>query len=454
MTDYQKKQRIVLEVNPNRPEDFYPKDGMPDDEANGLLKDAGKRLPLNDRVIVNIIKESTSSWNLFTQGYLDGVGVGTNNYSQAVATNGLLTPDLKQKGVMLRKDPQVNVYYAAFNMKDPVFGGLDEKHKKLRQAISLSIDSDEYIDLLRQGNGVPAQWLLPPSVFGYEADWKNPYRQTNVEKAKQLLAEAGYPDGNDPATGNKLVLNYDNSATNAAGRMQVGILQRQIERIGIKLESRSTPANIFQDKLLKGQHQFITYGWFADYPDPENFVFLLYGPNRKPGPNSADYQNPEYDKLFEKMRSMEDGPARKAIILQMRQIAVEDCAWIPLYHDVALSLNYSWMGNVKAHPIANDTVMYRSIDTAKRAERQAEWNMPVYLPVFFSAGWLNFKPLPGGKCREAARQSSPTTGGREEINAVLYYPPSALRYSHTDWGSSHYLGVIFWHGLPRSDCAA
>ena len=160
-------------------------------------------------------------------------------------------------------------------------------------------------------------------------------RPRTFPKAKKLLAEAGYPDGVDPKTGQKIVLHYDNTATNAAGRIQVGILQKQIERCGIKVESRATPPNVFQDKLLKGQHQMIFYGWFADYPDPENFVFLLYGPNKKPGPNASSYHNAEYDKLFEQMRSMDDGPERMAIIRKMRDISVEDCPWIYVYNPVS-----------------------------------------------------------------------------------------------------------------------
>lgn len=390
MSEYQPKQRIVLVKNPNRHKDLYPSDGDPGVQEEGLLKDAGKELPLNDKIVTNIIRESTSSWNLFQQGYLDASGVGTNNYQQVMAANNSLSPELAAKGAILRKETEANVYYCAFNMNDPVFGGLDEKRKKLRQAISLTINSQEYIDLLRQGNGVPAQWLIPPSVYGSESTYKNPFRQWDPEltRAKQLLAEAGYPNGIDPKTGEKLVLKYDNTATNAAGRVQVGILQKMIERLGIKVELRSTRANVFQDKLLKGQHQFITYGWFADYPDPENFVFLLYGPNKRPGPNSSNYANPVYDKLFEQMRALDDGPERLALIKQMRDIAVEDCPWIPLYHNVSLSLNYDWLKNVKAHPIANDAGQYRSVDAEKRAQMQRAWNRPNYVPLFAIAALL------------------------------------------------------------------
>jgi ABC-type transport system substrate-binding protein len=387
MEEFKPKQRIVLVKNPNRHKDFYPTEGAPGDQEKGLLADAGKELPLADKVIYNILKEDVTSWNLFQQGYLDAASVGRINYQQVVTTSGGLSEEMKAKGIVLRKDPGVNIYYLAFNMSDPVFGGYTEKKRKLRQAISLSINAQEYIDVLLQGNGLPAEWLVPPSVFGYDPDFKNPYRnptgnyEKNLEKAKQLLKEAGYPDGVDPTTKQKLVLHYDNVATSPEAQQQVGIISKMIERIGLKVESRTTRSNVFQDKLLKGQHQFIFYGWFADYPDPENFVFLLYGPNEKPGPNSADYKNKEYDKIFEQMRSMNDSPERLALIQKLREISVEDCPWIPLYHPVSMSLNHSWLKNVKAHPIANDWNMYRSVDAEERVRKQREWNQPNYLPL-------------------------------------------------------------------------
>ena len=394
MSDFQPRQRIVMSQNPNAFKAFYPTEGMPEDKTNGLLEDAGKPLPLAPKIVYNIIKEGTPAWNLFLQGYLDTAGVGTNNYQQVVGVNGTLSPELKKKGAILKKDAIVAIRYFAFNMVDPVWGGYDDKHKKMRQAVSLSLDGDEYVNLLLQGNGIVAQWLIPPSVFGYDDKYKNPYRQFNVEKAKQLLAEAGYPDGVDPKTGVKLVLYYDNTNTTAAGRIQTGLVTRMIERTGIKVESRTTNFAAFQDKLSKNQHQFFAYGWFNDYPDPENDVFLLYGPNKKPGPNSANYQNAAYDKLFEQVRSMEDSPQRLAILNQMRDIAVEDCAWIPMYHDVTLSLSYDWLKNNKAHPLANDASEYKRVDYLERARKQREWNQPNFVPVIALAGLLVIGTIP------------------------------------------------------------
>ena len=283
----------------------------------------------------------------------------------------------------LRKDTQINIDYLAFNMSDPVVGGYTPEKQKLRQAISLAIDSQAFIDLFSQGNGKNAQFIIPPGVFGYEADYKNPYRQydPDLTKAKQLLAEAGYPDGIDKKTGEKLTINYDNSATNAAGRQLVGLVIKQVERLGIHVVSQSTRSNVFQEKLDKGNFQFYYYGWLADYPDPENFVFLLYGPNVRPGPNACGYNNAEYNKVFEQMRSMDDRPERLALIQKLRAIAQEDCPWIYVTHGEDLSISYDWLKNVKGNPIANDTTMYRRVDEVKRTEKQHEWNHPNFAPL-------------------------------------------------------------------------
>lgn len=380
MEEYIRKQRIVLVKNPNYREEYYPSEGAPGDREKGLLKDAGKRLPLVEKIQFNIISEGTTVWNLFLQGYQDASGVSSQNYNQVVSKAGALSDEMKRKGIQLRKDPNVMISYYCFNMTDPVVGGYTPEHRKLRQAISLAIDSQEEIDLFSQGLGIPAQYLIPPGVFGYDPNYRNPYRQTSVEKAKQLLAEAGYPDGIDAKTHQRLTLYYDNAPIDATGRQLTALLIKNVEAIGIHVESRVTRPNVWQDKVDKGDFQFIGYGWYADYPDPENFVFLLYGPNKRPGPNATAYNNPEYNRLFEQMRVMNDGPEREAIIRKLRDISVEDCPWIFRSHDESMSLFQPWLGNVKPHPIALDGAKYLSIDGEMRDRLQREWNRPNYLP--------------------------------------------------------------------------
>lgn len=396
LAEWVPKQRIVLEVNPNRLEEYYPTEGAPGDREAGLLEDAGRRLPLSDKIVYTMLREGITGWNLFLQGYQDAWGVSQTNYQQVMSRQGQLSPEMTRRGIRLLRDTTPNTYYFAFNMRDPVFGGYSPQKRKLRQAISLAVDSQAYIDLFSQGTGLPAQFLLPPGIFGYDPEYQNPYRQYDpkLTRAKKLLAEAGYPNGIDRKTGERLTLYYDNAATTAAGRQYVALTVKQIEALGVKVVSRSTRGIIWQGLVDQGKFQFINFGWLADYPDPENFLFLLYGPNRRPGPNCAGYDNPEYNRLFEQMRAMDDGPEREAIIRRMRDLVVEDCPWIFQQHDESLSIHFDWLQNVKPHGVANDVVKYRRVDGEQRAARQAEWNRPNYWPAVGLAAFLILGSLP------------------------------------------------------------
>lgn len=394
ITEYNPKEKIVLKENPNRPLEYYPTEGTEEDRKEGLLQDAGKQLPLIKEIHFSIIKESITGWNMFVQGYLDSAGVSSQNYNQVVTQQGTISPEMAKKGVIMRKDVETDVYYLIFNMTDPVVGGYTPEKQKLRQAISMAIDSQTYIDLLSHGIGKKPEFLIPPGLFGYDPKFKNPYRDNNLEKAKQLLAEAGYPGGIDRKTGDRLTLFYDNTATDAAGRQVVGLFQKYFNSIGINLSARPWQPNIWQDRVDNGQFQIITYGWVADYPDPENFMFLLYSKNKRPGPNHSAYNNPEYDKLFEKMRSMNDGPERLTLINKMRDIAVQDSPLVYLEHSESLSIHYSWLKNVKPHPISNDYLKYENVDSTNRERLQKEWNQPKYGPVAAFFGLLILGSLP------------------------------------------------------------
>jgi oligopeptide transport system substrate-binding protein len=394
LAEIKPKGHIFLKANPNYREETYPTEGAPGDREAGLLKDAGKRLPLVKEVHFEIIREGITGWNLFLQGYQDLSGVSQTNYQQVLGTAGQLSPEMTRKGIGLHRDTGIDISYFAFNMDDPTFGGYSDKNRKLRQAVSLAIDSQAFIDLLSQGLGKKAQFIVSPGLFGYDPDYKNPYRQPDLTKAKQLLAEAGYPDGVDAKTGERLTLYYDNYLITAAGRQEIGLVVKQIEQLGVHVESRPTRYPSFQEKVDNGQYQFMNYGWLADYPDPENFVFLFYGPNKRPGPNASDYQNAEYDRLFEQMRAMDDTPQRKAIIEKMRGIVVEDCPWIYLTHNESFALTQPWLTNYKPNPIALDVIKYWNIDGAKRADLQVAWNHPNYWPALGFAIFVVLGSMP------------------------------------------------------------
>jgi ABC-type transport system substrate-binding protein len=185
------------------------------------------------------------------------------------------------------------------------------------------------------------------------------------------------------------VLYFDTAATGPDAKSRLDWLIKQFRKLDIQLVIRATDYNRFQDKMLQGNAQIFEWGWNADYPDPENFLFLLYGPNAKAGrngENAANYSNPEFDRLFVQMKGMANGPQRQEIIDRMTQLLREDAPWLFGFFPKAFSLQHAWVGNVKPNLMANNTLKYRRIDSAQRGQRRADWNRPVLWP--FAVGTI------------------------------------------------------------------
>ncbi|HIF17186.1 MAG TPA: peptide ABC transporter substrate-binding protein [Cycloclasticus sp.] len=390
--------RMVLAKNPNFHDEFYPTDGAADSREKGLLNDAGKKLPLTDKVMFSLEKESIPYWNKFLQGYYDSSGISSDSFDQAVSFSGAgdvgLTEDMLEREIDLQTAVTTSSYYLGFNMLDKVLGGYTEKAKKLRQAISIVVDYEEYISIFQNGRGVPAQSIIPPGIFGHVAGDKginqavytvqNGVQRRSVEEAKALLAEAGYANGIDSSTAKPLVLYFDTMDSGPDSKARLNWLRKQFNKLNIQLVIRGTDYNRFQEKMRNGNAQMFMWGWNADYPDPENFLFLLYGKNAKAvhgGENAANYQNELFDALFETMSTMDNTPQREAIINQMIAITQDDAPWLWGFHPKAFSLHHAWYKNVNPNLMANNKTKYINIDPAQRHEYQAAWNKPVYWPL-------------------------------------------------------------------------
>jgi ABC-type transport system substrate-binding protein len=391
--------QMVLERNPNFHGEAYPSEGEPGDREEGLLRDAGARMPFIDRAVYSLEKESIPYWNKFLQGWYDSSGISSDAFDQAVqvASGGqvMLTDEMRDKGIRLKTAVAPSTMYMGFNMLDPVVGGPGERGRRLRQAISIAVDYEEFVSIFANGRGLPAQSPLPPGIFGYRDgqagmnpvvyDWiDGRYRRKPLEVAKQLLREAGYPDGRDAATGAPLVLYLDATSRGPDDKARMDWLRKQFGRLDINLVVRATDYNRFQEKIRKGNAQIFYWGWNADYPDPENFLFLLHGPQGKvsaQGENAANYVNAEYDVLFERMKNMDNGMERQAIIDRMVRILQEDAPWIWGMHPKEYGLAHAWMHNRKPNQIANNLLKYQRIDARARLEARRAWNAPVLWPL-------------------------------------------------------------------------
>jgi ABC-type transport system substrate-binding protein len=392
--------RMVLTKNPNFRQDYFPDTGSELDRKQGYLHHAGVPLPLIDQAIYTLEKESIPRWNKFLQGYYDVSGISADSFDQAIqispAGKPQLSPRMQAKKMALRQTTDASVFYLGFNMFDAAVGGSSERARKLRLALSIAINYDEHIAIFLNGRGTPAHGPIPPGIFGFKegAAGINPYvyfwdgqkaKRRSLNEAKALMSEAGYPNGIDSKTGRALILNYDVPVTgNPDDKAQLDWMRKQFAQLGIDLNVRSTQYNRFQDKMRSGNAQIFSWGWNADYPDPENFLFMLYGENGKVkngGENAANYRNKTYDALFDQMKNRSNDAERLALIDKMVEIVRHDAPWVFGINSETLLLEQQWVSPVKPSTIGLNTLKYIAIDIEKRDALRASWNRPVVWPI-------------------------------------------------------------------------
>ncbi len=408
-TEYIENRRHVLERNPNYHGEKYPCEGEPGDKEKGYLDDCGKPIPFIDKVVFDLEKERVPLDAKFLQGYYDSPAIdrldfGTTMIVQA-SDDAKKGKEFADKGIRLPTTVEASNWYIGFNWLDPVVGKgatpvQAEKNRKLRQALSIALEWEEHISIFERGQGVAAMGPVPPSLFGYREDGPSAFnpvvyrkdangkvQRRSLEEARTLLAEAGFPDGRDVNTGKPLVLNFDyQSSATPAVKALLDWYTKQFQKIGVQLEVRATDYNRFQDKINKGSVQIFFWGWNADYPDAENFLFMLYGPNSKAltagnGENSANYQSAEFDRLYEQMKFLDDVPEKQKLIDQLIQIVQNDAVWSFGYFPKSAAAYQQWIYNGKPTSIVRNHIGYLRLDPALRATKVAEWNRPIWWPI-------------------------------------------------------------------------
>jgi ABC-type transport system substrate-binding protein len=394
---YDRRSRIALERSPTwygarhpewkAPGAVYPSEGEPGDAEAGRLDPAyvGRPLPLLDRLEFRLDKESIPAFNKFLQGYYDASGIIQESFDKVVH-EGALSPAMAALGMRLEKSVEPSIFYLGFNMNDPTVGApAGAKARRLRQAMSLVVDSVEFARVFSNGRGVPAQSPVPPGIFGYEAGYRNPHRQPDLARARELLREAGYADGIDPATGRPLRLSFDTGDASSRSRLRALFFVNAWKRLGLDVEIVATDYNQFRDKVNRGAYQIFQWGWIADYPDPENFLFLLWGPmsvSRSGGPNTANFSDRAYDSLFLEMKDRPNDARRLELIREMRAILERERPWIELDHRESYALYHAWMRNVKPAGLSLPSGKYVDIDARERQRLREAWNRPVTWPAW------------------------------------------------------------------------
>jgi ABC-type transport system substrate-binding protein len=361
---------IVYVKNPTYHGDTYPTRGEPGDKEKGLLDDAGKPAPILKEITLNVIADQSTEWLVFLSGAIAYpiFGISHDNFEAVITSQEELAPELKARGIRLVKTPELYTFYLGFNMDDPVVGASSDpdvslRHKKLRHALSHTIDIDKW-DEFYNHRMVPANGPIPPNMSGYDATKPLPY-PFDLKKARQLIAEAGYPDGRDPKTGDRLAVTMElPNASDPGERQSLDLIGSFFDQIGVQLKPSYNNWPEFLKKMERRQCQMYRLAWVADYPDAENFLQLFYSKSASPGPNNSNYSNPEFDRLFEQAHTMLDSPERTALYQKMAAIVVEDAPWITLSYPLAFGLYQPWFKNYKPHDFPYPFLKFYSVDPA------------------------------------------------------------------------------------------
>ena len=294
-----------------------------------------------DTIEYLVMSDPSTQWLKFLGKEVNYLrGVDRNVWGTAVGEDGKLVPSLVERGVKLYTEHTLQVAYVGINMNDPLLGN----NKKLRQALNCAFDAPTWRRFLNDQVDL-ANGPVPPGVDGrLEAPFAYAF---NVEKAKQLLAEAGFPNGIDPKTGKRLVIPIALGRANQSAREEVELLQGFYDRVGIKLEPQFMTWAAYLDAVNKGQTTLFMLGWVGDYPDAESFLQLFHSKNCSPGANHGNYRNPEFDKCYDEAMSAATPEARSAAWARAQEIVREDCPWIFLHFSKACAVAWDDVGNFR-----------------------------------------------------------------------------------------------------------
>ncbi len=353
-----RKATMRLVRNPNYYRS-YPSVGAPGDAEKGLLKDAGKRLPLVDVLEMPLIEEAQPAALKFLRGELDWRPLDRASFAKLVVRNADGTfriADAWADKFFVYSVPGNEIDYLLLNQRDPVLG----KNKALRQAIASAIDSKAIIDVLFNGRGRPLQSIVPHDLPGSERETGAVAWPHDVAAARKLMVQAGFPDGKglEPLTMSLF-------QTNAAAHDQFDLLKSQLASIGVRLKAVYMDQPTFTKAMENGNFQLAQYGWVADYPDAEDFYQLAYGKNVPPGNNWMGFRNAGYDQAYEASRYMANGPARLAYFRTMNAILKDEVPLIPTYDPLRFGIAQRWVGNFKRNLMLQEQ-MYLSVDMARK----------------------------------------------------------------------------------------
>jgi ABC-type transport system substrate-binding protein len=375
LKSWKRSSRIVLAKNPNFREVFYDEHPPAGDArltaAAAQLK--GRRLPLLDQVVISIIEEPQPRWLSFLNKEQDLMDQLPADFANTAIPNNQLAPNLAKQGILMVRYPRADVSASFFNMDSPVVGGYTPEKVALRRAISLGVDLDREIRLVRRNQAIPAQSPIAPGTWGYEADFKSEMSDFSRARAKALLDLHGYKDidgdgWRETPDGKPLVLEYATSPDQER-RQLAEQWQKNMAAIGIRMDFKTAkwPENLKASHA--GKLMMWGFGWTGAAPDGDTFLALGYGPNIG-GANHSRFNLPAFNALYERQGRLPDGPERQAVMDDAKKLMVAYMPYKLHVHRIFTDLAYPWVVGYQRNIFVRHFFKYVDIDSAALARQK------------------------------------------------------------------------------------
>ena len=369
LASWTRSSRIVLERNPAHHHTVHDEHPADNDAVGQAIAQRlrGQKMPLLDRVEIAIIEETQPRWLAFLRGEIDLLSVPPE-FINLAAPNGQLAPHLAKQGLQMRQVVVPTTRHVYFGMEHPMTGGYTPDRVALRRALALAYNAPREIALLRHGQMLAAQSVMPPMVSGYDASLKTEMSEYSPAKAKALLDLYGYTDKNgdgwrDNPDGSPLVLEMTTEPSQFARQWQ-GLWKKSMDAVQVKINFRigAWPENIKASRA--GNLMMWTTGWSAAIPDGSYFMDLMYGPNKGQS-NASRFNLPAFNTLHEQQRALPDGPERDALIRQGLNLGVAYMPYKASGHDVLTWLMQPHVQGYVPHPFMRD--FWRHVDVTTPA---------------------------------------------------------------------------------------
>ena len=347
LAQWRRSSRMVLAKNPNYRDVFYNETAPEGDERLQAVaaKFKGRKLPMLDRIQISVIEENQPRWLSFLNTEQDVMEQVPNDFINAALPNNQLAPNLKKRGIGMVRYPRADVAMSYFAMEHPVVGGYEPHKVALRRAISLAVDLEREIRLVRRNQAIPAQSLIGPQTYGYDPAFKSEMGTYDLPRAKALLDMHGYIDRDgdgwrDQHDGQPLNLEYA-TQSDQQSRQLIELWKKNMDALRIRIDFKTAkwPENLKRSRA--GKLMMWGVGWSTG-PDGEDFLVLGYGPNKGQA-NHARFDLPAFNRLYDAQHALPNGPERLAAMTEAKKILVAYMPYKVHAHRIFTDLTQPWV---------------------------------------------------------------------------------------------------------------